>query len=114
MGDEAIALGVSSVAFGLSTEASGHYSVAMGRRSAAVGEASVVLGSNALALVAAKGTFIFGDQSTEGTADAPITGFAPNEFPRARRRRRRVLYQPRVERRDCARPERQSMARCRT
>lgn len=80
MGNKAIALGRSSVAFGDSTEASGHYSVAMGRRSAAVGESSVVLGSNAVAVAAAKGTFIFGDSSTEGTADAPFTGFAPNEF----------------------------------
>jgi hypothetical protein len=80
MGDEAIALGIASAAFGSSTEASGHYSVAMGLRAAAVGQGSIVLGSNAVALAAATGTFIFGDRSTEGTADAPFTGFAPNEF----------------------------------
>jgi hypothetical protein len=80
MGDEAIALGIASTAFGRTTEASGNYSVAMGLRVAAVGQNSIVLGSNAVALAAAKGTFIFGDQSTEGTADAPFTGFAPNEF----------------------------------
>ena len=80
MGDETIASGITSVAFGSSAEASGPYSAAIGRRVAAVGEASVVLGANAVALQAAKGTFIFADQSTEGTADPLFTGFAPNEF----------------------------------
>jgi hypothetical protein len=76
MGDGTIASGGNSLAVGANSQANGFESVALGLRVLAGGNGSVVLGSDALALAAAPGTFIFGDRST--TAD--ITGFDPNQF----------------------------------
>jgi hypothetical protein len=76
MGNGAVASGPGSVAFGTVSQANGVDSVAMGVRVAAGGDYSVVLGSDAVALAAASGTFVFADHSTL----TDFIGFAPNEF----------------------------------
>jgi hypothetical protein len=76
MGDGAIASGGNSLAVGANSQANGFESVALGLRVLAGGNGAVVLGSDALALAAAPGSFIFGDRST--TTD--LTAFIPNQF----------------------------------
>lgn len=75
-GSSSTASGSSSVALGTSAQAAGAEAIALGTRVAASGNGSVVLGSDAVAINAASGSFVFGDRST--TTD--IISFAPNEF----------------------------------
>lgn len=69
------ASGFVSTAVGLETEASRHYAIAMGQYTTADGVNSTVLGRRASA-GGHKGTFVYGDASTENTVDAT----ADNQF----------------------------------
>ena len=76
MGFNTVAGGTASLAAGTSSSAGGAAAMALGDAVHASGNGSVVLGSRANALPAAKGTFIFGDQSANDT----IVGSNPNQF----------------------------------
>jgi hypothetical protein len=76
IGDFNVAAGASSVAMGNVSYSPGAEAVALGLRVRAAGPGSVVLGSDAVAIEAATGSFVFGDRSTF----TDIVSFIPNQF----------------------------------
>ena len=76
MGDSTTASGRGSTSLGASSIAGGFASMAVGVRAEALGNASIVLGSDARTTAAARGSFVFADQSTATT----LVSAAPHEF----------------------------------